>query len=163
VVQGFANLFREDKGGRVRMHERLDWKLWNLFLALIPPAGLYAAMVYARRDMDEIVEQGGESFRTTRVSKQQGDPSKGSGRESEAKAVAERLETIDSKVRDLSQRLEESREENRVLQQQVERMRAERKQGWFRIPAVLWPRGRKKEEAEGSDDRREGRNGDDDV
>ncbi len=38
-----------------RMHDRLDWKLWNLFLAMVPPAALYATLVYARQDMDELI------------------------------------------------------------------------------------------------------------
>ena len=71
VVQGFADLFREDKRRHLRAHERLDWKAWNLFLALLPPAGLYLTMSYARKDMDEIVRSGGESFRTTRASKKE--------------------------------------------------------------------------------------------
>lgn len=140
VVQGFADLFREDKRRHLRMHERFDWKLWNLFLALLPPAGLYVTMVYARRDMDDLLLQDNKSFRTTRASKG-GDPKDEPG-------VADKLEAIDTRMRALTERLEQSAEANRALEDQVNRIRTAQedlrkrasaeKSRWPRLPAINW-------------------------
>ena len=43
----------------LRMHERLDWKVYNFVLALLPAAALYATMTYVRKDMDRLVSEGG--------------------------------------------------------------------------------------------------------
>ena len=41
------------------MHERLDWKVFNFVLALLPAAALYVTMTYVRKDMDRLVSEGG--------------------------------------------------------------------------------------------------------
>jgi len=130
VVQGFADLFREDKRRHLRAHERLDWKAWNLFLALLPPAGLYLTMSYARKDMDEIVRSGGESFRTTRASKKETGVARPSTSGSAGKAGEEiegRLASIDRRVRDLGEKLERSEEAGRELRERLGRLQEDQR------------------------------------
>mmetsp|Transcript_9001 Transcript_9001/g.22183 ORF Transcript_9001/g.22183 Transcript_9001/m.22183 type:complete len:224 (+) Transcript_9001:329-1000(+) len=131
VVEGFADLFKEDT--RARMHDRLDWKLWNLFLAMLPPAALYATLVYARRDMDELIAKD-KDFLSTRRSKRPpveergaaaaaaGSSFRGSSEEEaeqQGHDIMDKLEAMDTKMRELDERLKSSSEANALLRKQV--------------------------------------------
>ena len=123
VLQGFTELFRQDKRGHLRMHERLDWKAWNLFLALLPPAGLYFTMAYARRDMDDLVQRSGDPLGSaTRASKRTAPG--GAATTGGEKALLEKLEAIGSEVKDLRGRLERSEREGVALRSEVSRIQA---------------------------------------
>ena len=115
------------------MHDRLDWKLWNLFLAMLPPAALYATLVYARRDMDELIAKD-KDFLSTRRSKRPpveergaaaaaaGSSFRGSSEEEaeqQGHDIMDKLEAMDTKMRELDERLKSSSEANALLRKQV--------------------------------------------
>mmetsp|Transcript_8686 Transcript_8686/g.16109 ORF Transcript_8686/g.16109 Transcript_8686/m.16109 type:complete len:189 (+) Transcript_8686:1782-2348(+) len=135
VVEGFADLFKEDKRQSLRMHERFDWKVWNFFLALLPAVALYTTMTYARKDMDRLIEED-KSFMSTRRSKRP----EYTGEKERDKQIMEKFEAVDSKMRELSEKLHESKELNRRLQDRVTELQeaqVEKKQGKMKL-GLLW-------------------------